>query len=128
MPIVHRLGAKVPWGAGTGTAEEPQKDIAPRQEIFYRCERGCTFTVPFFARAEVPDVWDCHCGKPARREGAPDDAQRLPAYATPGTGKYERAGTDVTPMGQPRKRRTRTQGEAILNEALERARQTGAAR
>jgi len=125
MPIVHRLGAKVPWGAGTGTAEEPQKDIAPRRQVPYRCERGCEFTLTLAARAEVPDVWDCHCGRPARREGAPDDAQRRPAYATPGTGKYERAGSDVTPMGQLRKRRKDAELEAQLAERMAQVRAGG---
>jgi len=76
----------------------------------------------------VPDVWDCHCGKPARREGAPDDSQRLPAYATPGTGKYERAGTDVTPMGQLRKRRELADLEAALAERMAQVRASGVAR
>lgn len=116
-----------PWPETT-SAEVRQRETAPTQEVAYTCERGCKFTLILAAGAEIPDKWEHSCGKPARRDGAPEGAGRKVRLPSPGTGKYERPDSDTTPMGQLRKRRTRKQGEAILAEALERARQTGVAR
>jgi len=131
-PHVHVIRASTPWEGTHGAPEISAKDEAPREGVAYVCPRCGPFTVTLAAGAEVPDVWDCRCGTRAVRDGAegkPEGDLRLPAYAGPGTGKYERPPSDgVTPMAQLRKRRTPEQGEAILAEALERIRGTGEAR
>lgn len=132
MPHVHHLGAALPWPGTDGVPEIPQREIAPRRGVAYKCARGCTFTVTFAAEAEPPDDWECRCGRPARREGAPEGTggtARLPGYQAPGSGRYERADpVDTTPMGQLRKRRSAKEGAAILAEALAAVRESGAAR
>ena len=126
------IRASTPWEGTGGKPVIPSKGEAPRREVAYVCAKRHRMILPFAAEATVPDCWDCrHCGQPARREGAPEGTAarpHLPGLKS-GAGRHDRQGSgDVTPMGQLRKRRTRKQGEAILAEALERARQTGAAR
>ncbi len=54
-------------------------DLAERREVTYDCPNGHVITMPFSVEAEIPSVWDCHCGSVAllRFGDAPDiKAQR----------------------------------------------------
>lgn len=53
--------------------QAPSNAYAPRQVVTYLCTREHLVSVPFAADAEVPEMWDCRCGKPATRV-APDHA------------------------------------------------------
>jgi hypothetical protein len=47
--------------------QAPSSAYAPRQVVTYLCTREHLVSVPFAADAEVPETWDCRCGKPATR-------------------------------------------------------------
>ncbi len=54
-------------------------ELAERREVTYDCPNGHVTTMPFSVEADVPSVWDCHCGAVAllRFGDAPDlKAQR----------------------------------------------------
>lgn len=134
-PWPHAIRASAPWGRSDGEPEESQREEAAREPATYHCDReGCPFTpfsVPFAASVTPPPAWPCRCGRTARLDGAPQDAEVvLPGYgqATGGPAKGGKSREDITPMGQLRKRRSKKDGAAILAEAMERARQSGAAR
>lgn len=133
-PVVRRVNAEPPWPRGHGLPEEAQKEQAPRRAFTYVCGRGgcpfSPFSLPFFAGAEPPAAMDCRCGATAVLEGLPEGTPAevsLPGYGHIGVPKGA-VRDGVTPMGQLRKRRSKAEGDAILAEALERVRQTGAAR
>ena len=50
-------------------------EFAQRTDVAYVCPDGHRTIVPFAKDVEVPDQWECRCGKPAVREDAenPDD-------------------------------------------------------
>lgn len=43
-------------------------DFAKRKEVAYVCPDGHRTLVPLAEDAEVPDTWECRCGKIATRE------------------------------------------------------------
>lgn len=45
-------------------------DFASRTDVAYVCPDGHRTIVPFSADAEVPEKWECRCGKIAVRENA----------------------------------------------------------
>jgi len=47
--------------------QAPSSAYAPRHVVTYLCTREHLVSVPFAADAEVPETWDCRCGKPATR-------------------------------------------------------------
>lgn len=55
--------------------------LAERQTIVYDCPRGHEIVVPMSMEAEVPAIWECHCGAEAlRRDGErPEPAPVKPA-------------------------------------------------
>jgi rubredoxin len=54
-----RLGA-------TSYENDRNTDLAPRQEVVYKCSKGHEFSVPFAAEAELPVTWECRvCGATA---------------------------------------------------------------
>lgn len=53
-------------------------DLAERREVTYDCPNGHVIIMPFSVEAEVPGVWDCHCGAVAllRFGHAPEERQQ----------------------------------------------------
>ena len=119
---ISSVRARTPWEGTGGKPEVPPKGEAPRKTVAYDCERGHPHEVVYAAEASPPFAVWCKCGGMARLPGAPEDA--VPEGSEP----RRHRNPETEPMAQLRKRRTRKQGEAILAEALERARQTGVAR
>ncbi len=37
-------------------------DYAARTDVVYDCPNGHVITMPFSVEADVPAIWDCHCG------------------------------------------------------------------
>jgi hypothetical protein len=95
--------------------EAERGDAAPRFWISYWCANGHE-TRPSFAEdanVQVPETWDCpRCGFPAGQ-----DQENPPA--PPRTEPYK------THLAYVRERRTESDGEAILAEALDKLRNTG---
>jgi hypothetical protein len=101
---------------GAGPMGEAERgDTAPRFWISYWCANGHE-TRPSFAEdanVQVPETWDCpRCGFPAGQ-----DQDNPPA--PPRTEPYK------THLAYVRERRTESDGEAILAEALDKLRNTG---
>jgi len=101
---------------GAGPMGEAERgDAAPRVWISYWCANGHE-TRPSFAEeanVQVPDTWDCpRCGSPAGQ-----DQENPPA--PPRTEPYK------THLAYVRERRSESDGEAILAEALDKLRNTG---
>jgi hypothetical protein len=50
-------------------------ELADRSEATYDCPVGHVLHMPFSVEAEIPSVWECHCGATAllRDGGRPDD-------------------------------------------------------
>ncbi len=49
-------------------------ELAERTDVTYDCPNGHEITMPFSVEAEIPGVWDCHCGAVAlvRHGDAPE--------------------------------------------------------
>ncbi|RJK93752.1 RNA polymerase-binding protein RbpA [Vallicoccus soli] len=94
---------------GAGPMGEAERgDAAPRVRISYWCANGHE-TCPSFAdepEAVLPETWDCpRCGLPAGRDReAPPSAPRTEPYKTH--------------LAYVKERRSDSDGEAILAEAL----------
>ena len=96
------------------------RDLHPRQEITYHCERNCPHSplpVPFAAGVELPATWECRCGGTACREGATPPDRVTPRHVA-----------ETEPKAQLHKRRSEEDGAALLAERLEWAAATGVAR
>lgn len=64
---------------GTQSMESPSgAELAERQEVVYDCPIGHEIHVPFSVEAEIPPVWECHCGATSLlRDGSrPDESPR----------------------------------------------------
>jgi rubredoxin len=101
-------------GAGP-TGEAERGDAAPCVYVSYWCSNGHE-TRPSFAdeiSMTVPDSWDCpRCGLPAGQDQAnPPPASRVEPYKTH--------------LAYVKERRTQTESEAILGEALDTLRVRG---
>ncbi|GIL26518.1 RNA polymerase-binding protein RbpA [Actinocatenispora comari] len=83
---------------------------APRQHVSYWCANGHEARPLFSAGAAAPDTWDCpRCGLPAGRDrDNPPERPRTEPYKTH--------------LAYVKERRSDTDGEAILAEALARLR------
>src|SRR5581483_1411663 len=82
-------------------------DAAPRKRVSFWCANHHESRPSFAIDAEIPDIWDCpRCGFPASR-----DRDNPPA--PPRTEPYK------THLAYVRERRADSDGEALLNEALE---------
>ena len=95
--------------------EAERGDAAPSVHISYWCINGHE-TCPTFAdeaRLTVPENWDCpRCGLPAGQDQAnPPPASRIEPYKTH--------------LAYVKERRSQTEGEAILDEALKSLRDRG---
>jgi hypothetical protein len=81
-------------------------ELAERSDVIYDCPNGHVVTMPFSVEAEVPAVWDCHCGAVAvLRHGAKPEEK---------DGKHVRTHWDML-----LERRTIKELEALLDERLE---------
>jgi len=101
-------------GAGP-TGEAERGDAAPGVNISYWCGNGHE-TRPTFAvevGLDVPESWDCpRCGLPAGQDQAnPPPAIRVEPYKTH--------------LAYVKERRSETEGQAILDEALQLLRERG---
>ena len=119
------IRAEKPWDSHT-SAEKAYEAAAPRQDVWFTCERfKHRFFRTFSATADPTYGWDCpRCGSPALADGAPEGA--VPGMVESkagsglggvhkGSGKY----SDVTPAGQLRKRRSKKDGDALLKERMD---------
>ena len=93
-------------GAGP-MGERERGESAPRQWISFFCANGHETTPAFAMEAPVPETWDCpRCGFPAGRESAaPPAAPRNEPYKTH--------------LAYVKERRSDADGNAILEEALQ---------
>jgi hypothetical protein len=50
-------------------------ELADRREAVYDCPIGHVLTMPFSVEADIPPIWECHCGAMAllRDGGRPDE-------------------------------------------------------
>jgi hypothetical protein len=125
-PYPGSIRADVPWPTGASNAElQTDQEAAPRQDIFYDCPRCGPFPVTLAANAKPQPAWPCRCGKTARLDGAPADAVAdFGAYnASLSRTQPKRGAEETTPWAQLMKRRTKAEGEVILAEAMERAKE-----
>ena len=93
---------------GAGPMGEAERgETAPRKRVSFWCANRHESRPSFAADAPIPQVWDCpRCGYPAGRDR--DDPP-----APPKVEPYK------THLAYVRERRDDSDGEAILNEALE---------
>jgi len=92
-------------GAGP-TGESARGQQAPRQQVHYYCGQGHESTPSFARDAVAPEVWDCvRCGHPASQNAAdpPPDPKTEPFK---------------THLAYVKERRSESDGEALLAEAL----------
>lgn len=96
---------------GSGpSAESERGDTAPRQRVSYWCENNHESRPSFAMDAEVPETWECpRCGLPAGKD------QRQPPPAP-------RAEPYKTHLAYVKERRSEEDGQALLEEALQRLR------
>jgi len=90
--------------------EAERGDAAPRQRVSFWCAHGHESRPSFALDAAVPETWDCpKCGLPASRDAEnPPPAPKIEPYKTH--------------LAYVKERRNDVDGEAILQEALERLR------
>ena len=96
---------------GAGPMGEAERgEAAPRIRVSFWCANDHETRPSFAEEAAIPETWDCpRCGFPAGRDkGAPP--------APPKTEPYK------THLAYVRERRNEADGEAILQEALQRLR------
>ena len=92
---------------GAGPMGEAERgEAAPRQNVTYFCSHEHRTLIAFAVEAAVPDTWDCpRCGLPAGRDREnPPAAPRVEPYKTH--------------LAYVKERRSDSDGEAILDEAL----------
>lgn len=92
---------------GSGPMGESERgESAPRQRIVFYCSKGHQTRPSFAADAPIPEQWDCpRCGWPAGRDPVQTpQAPRLEPYKTH--------------LAYVRERRSESDGDAILAEAL----------
>jgi len=97
---------------GSGPMGEAERgESAPRSRVPFWCANGHESRPAFAHDAAIPDSWDCaRCGLPAGREQtAPPPAPRNEPYKTH--------------LAYVRERRSDEDGEAILQEALNKLRE-----
>lgn len=92
---------------GTQSKESPAgAELADRRDIVYDCPIGHELHIPLSIEAEVPPVWECHCGALALlRDGSRPDE---------GPHRHVRTHWDML-----LERRTIPELEALLEERLE---------
>lgn len=93
---------------GAGPMGEAERgEAAPRITVSFWCANGHESTPSFLRGANVPEFWDCpRCGCPAgRNQEAPPAPPRIEPYKTH--------------LAYVKERRSDSDAEAILNEALE---------
>lgn len=97
-------------GAGP-MGESARGRAVPRQRVLYYCTHGHESAPSFAVDAVVPDLWDCaRCGLPASRDADnPPPAPRNEPFKTH--------------LAYVKERRSESDGEAILAEALKSLRQ-----
>ncbi|MED7948551.1 RNA polymerase-binding protein RbpA [Streptomyces sp. BE20] len=98
---------------GSGPMGESERgDLAPRVAVSFWCGNGHHSRPRFAVGVEAPELWDCRrCGLPAGTD--PDNTPEAPG-STP----------FKTHFAYVLQRRTREDGEILLNEALAKLRGT----
>ena len=93
---------------GSGPMGEAERgEAAPRQAVTFYCINDHTTVLQFAIEAEAPESWDCpRCGMPATT----DSANRLSA---------EKVAPYKTHLAYVKERRSETEAQEILTEALE---------
>lgn len=97
-------------GAGP-VGESERGESAPRRSVSYWCANGHESTPYFALAAEIPDEWECpSCGLPGGTDSEnPPQPRRIEPYKSH--------------LAYVKERRSDEDGQAILEEALERLRQ-----
>jgi len=98
---------------GAGPMGEAERgDAAPRHRVTFYCANGHETRPSFATEAAVPETWDCpRCGLPAGQDKAnPPAAPKIEPYKTH--------------LAYVKERRSDADGEAILNEALAKLRES----
>ncbi|MQA94059.1 MAG: RNA polymerase-binding protein RbpA [Streptosporangiales bacterium] len=101
---------------GAGPMGEAERgESAPRVRVAFYCANKHETLPSFASEAAVPEQWDCpRCGFPAGRDPqAPPDPPRTEPYKTH--------------LAYVKERRSESDGQAILDEALEKLRADRAA-
>lgn len=96
---------------GAGPMGEAERgESAPRRYVSFYCADGHETRPSFANDAAIPDVWDCpSCGYPAGQDSEnPPRPPRVEPYKTH--------------LAYVKERRSEAEGDAILNEALNRLR------
>ncbi|RBY83012.1 RNA polymerase-binding protein RbpA [Geodermatophilus sp. TF02-6] len=97
---------------GAGPMGEAERgESAPRRRVGFWCTQGHETLVAFATDAEVPEFWDCpRCGLPAGQDpAAPPPVPRTEPYKTH--------------LAYVRERRSDADGDALLEEALNKLRE-----
>jgi hypothetical protein len=100
----HRVGAD----GRPGEPERALADSAPRIEVLFWCTSH-EIRLAFSVTAKIPEVWQCRCGKLARRE---KDSPQVPS-SEHGLRRAEH-------LARIKERRSPEQAQQILDEALAR--------
>ncbi len=97
-------------GSGPAVSETERGESAPRQRVDYWCAEGHRVRPSFAADVAPPAEWECtRCGRPAGRDrDAPPQGRRTEPYKSH--------------LAYVQERRTDEDGEALLDEALNRLR------
>lgn len=98
-------------GAAGPSSESERGETAPRSVVSYWCANGHESRLSFALDAEIPNEWDCpKCGLPGGQ-----DVQNPPS-----AGRTEPFKSHLEYV---KERRSDEEGEALLEEALEKLRQ-----
>ncbi|MCP2255724.1 RNA polymerase-binding protein [Prauserella aidingensis] len=98
-------------GAAGPSSESERGETAPRSVVSYWCANGHESRLSFALDAEIPNEWDCpKCGLPGGQ-----DVQNPPS-----SGRTEPFKSHLEYV---KERRSDEEGEALLEEALEKLRQ-----
>jgi hypothetical protein len=90
--------------------EAERGEAVPRHRVGFWCAKGHETRVAFATDAEIPELWDCpRCGLPAGQDReTPPPAPRTEPYKTH--------------LAYVRERRSDADGDALLEEALNKLR------
>lgn len=108
MVGLGRGGGRIRGGrVGGGPAGDSTRGLsAERIEVEYYCARGHRYKPSFAVQAAIPELWDCpHCGLPAGRDQDNPPSEEVVA-------PYK------THLAYVRERRSDSDAEILLNEAL----------
>lgn len=95
-------------GAGPAGESRVRGAVAPRAQVSYWCAKGHESCLSFAADADAPEEWECQtCGLPAGRDqDKPPSEHKSEPYKSH--------------LAYVQERRSESDGQALLDEALQR--------